>query len=167
MNGDSSDTSMTPLERLIAIEEIKRLKAKYWRGIDTEDWPLFGSLFTENLTVDFREAIKQETSDTEFPQKFRGEVIRGRANFLDIVKKGRAARNSVGSISMHHGHLPEIDILSPTSARGIWAMEDMVFWPGKKTTHGYGYYHETYEKVDGHWKISSIRLQRLRVGPLE
>jgi hypothetical protein len=29
--------------------------------------------------------------------------------------------------------------------------------------HGYGHYHETYEKVDGRWRIKTITLTRLRV----
>jgi hypothetical protein len=28
--------------------------------------------------------------------------------------------------------------------------------------HGYGHYHETYEKVDGAWRIKSTTLTRLR-----
>jgi hypothetical protein len=28
--------------------------------------------------------------------------------------------------------------------------------------HGYGHYHETYEKVDGRWRIKSSKLTRLR-----
>jgi hypothetical protein len=28
---------------------------------------------------------------------------------------------------------------------------------------GYGYYHETYEKVHGTWKIKTLRIERLRV----
>jgi hypothetical protein len=26
----------------------------------------------------------------------------------------------------HHGHMPEIELTSPTAARGIWAMEDVI-----------------------------------------
>ena len=29
--------------------------------------------------------------------------------------------------------------------------------------HGYGHYHETYEKLDGRWLIKTIALTRLRV----
>jgi hypothetical protein len=29
--------------------------------------------------------------------------------------------------------------------------------------HGYGHYHETYEKFDGRWLIKTLRLSRLRV----
>ena len=28
---------------------------------------------------------------------------------------------------------------------------------------GYGYYYETYEKIDGAWKLKSLRIKRIRV----
>ena len=62
--------------------------------------------------------------------------------------------------------MPEIEITSPTTAKGIWAMEDVLRWPEgapMKTLQGYGHYHETYERVDGRWLIKSLRLSRLRV----
>jgi hypothetical protein len=31
------------------------------------------------------------------------------------------------------------------------------------TMTGYGHYHETYEKVDGAWKLKTAKLTRLRV----
>jgi hypothetical protein len=58
--------------------------------------------------------------------------------------------------------MSEIDILSDSEARGIWAMEDIVeFTEG--LLHGYGHYHETYRKVGGSWKIATLRLTRTRV----
>ena len=32
-------------------------------------------------------------------------------------------------VTVHHGHMPEIELTSPTTARGIWAMEDMLRYP--------------------------------------
>ena len=53
--------------------------------------------------------------------------------------------------------------MSPTSATGVWAMEDMLRWPNGTELHGYGHYHETYEKVEGAWRIKSSKLTRLRM----
>lgn len=33
------------------------------------------------------------------------------------------------SRTVHHGHMPEIDITGPDTARGTWAMFDYVEWP--------------------------------------
>jgi hypothetical protein len=71
-------------------------------------------------------------------------------------------------VTAHHGHTPEIEITSPTTAKGIWAMEDLL-WVQEgapvpyKTMRGFGHYHETYEKRNGAWQIKTIRLSRLRV----
>jgi len=65
-------------------------------------------------------------------------------------------------ITVHHGHMPEIELTSATTATGVWAMEDMLRWPDGREMHGYGHYHETYEKVGGAWRIKSSKLTRLR-----
>ena len=45
-------------------------------------------------------------------------------------------------------------------------MTDRLYWPPGAPfalMTGYGYYHETYVKVGGDWKLRTIRIQRLRV----
>jgi len=32
-----------------------------------------------------------------------------------------------------------------------------------RALHGYGHYHETYRKIDGEWRIQSMKLTRLRL----
>ena len=68
-------------------------------------------------------------------------------------------------VTVHHGHMPEIELTSPTTARGIWAMEDILHTPedSVNVVHGFGHYHETYERIDGEWRINTLRLTRLRV----
>ena len=73
----------------------------------------------------------------------------------------------VGARTCHHGHMPEIEITSPTTARGIWAMQDFLQMPegsplGMKSMIGYGHYTETYELVGGQWLIKTLVLTRLR-----
>ena len=53
----------------------------------------------------------------------------GRLTFLPLnkIRGGTAmaafvARITVGTVTAHHGHMPEIDILSPTSAKGTESM---------------------------------------------
>jgi hypothetical protein len=69
-------------------------------------------------------------------------------------------------VTVHHGHMPEIEITSDDTATGIWAMEDKLRWPEGSPIgwmHGYGHYHETYERVDGAWRIKTLTLTRLRI----
>ena len=49
-----------------------------------------------------------------------------------------------------------------TTARGVWALQDVVRLAPGVSLVGYGHYHETYERVDGRWLITSSKLTRLR-----
>jgi hypothetical protein len=68
--------------------------------------------------------------------------------------------------------MPEIVITEPTKAKGVWAMFDLVEFDdvldhGHGVSRGYtgfGHYEEEYAKGDdGAWRISALRLTRLRV----
>ncbi len=145
---------MDDSERHAAIENIHQLKARYFRCMDTKDWPGFAEVFAPNATIDVNEDLGGSAGD-------EAGITRGNQQIADAV------RGFVDDVlTVHHGHMPEIEITSPTTARGVWAMEDMLRWPDgapMRELHGYGHYYETYEKVDGRWRIASLRLSRLRV----
>jgi hypothetical protein len=91
-----------------------------------------------------------------------GEVRHGRTTLVGY------ARNSLEhGRSVHHGHMPEIELTSPTNARGIWAMSNLCEYRNRDETrrilHGHGHYHEEYLKEDGVWRIAKLELTRLRV----
>ena len=142
---------MTDIESLVAIEQIKNLKARYFRCMDTKDWAGFQAVFAPDATADFtREGGDRSRSSAT-----------GAANVTKLIKDLVAP-----ALTIHHGHMPEIELTSATTARGIWAMEDLIWWPEgsrRKMLHGFGHYHETYEKIDGRWFIKTLRLSRLRV----
>ena len=52
-----------------------------------------------------------------------GTDVRGRDAIVRGVQKALE-----GTRTVHHGHMPEIEITGPTTARGIWAMYDYVSW---------------------------------------
>lgn len=145
---------MDPLEQLTAIEEIKTLKARYFRSMDTKDWDGFADVFAPGAVMD----MSSEVPASDDPD---AGITRGNKLIATFV------RSHVGDVTtVHHGHMPEIEILSPTTARGVWAMEDKLRWPEGspiQTMHGYGHYHETYEVVGGAWHISTLTLTRLRL----
>jgi len=141
-------------ERLMAIEDIKQLKARYFRCMDTKDWEGFAAQFTTEAVMDVSGEMGGDGTGDE-------GITRGNRAIAEFV---RSAIDDV--VTVHHGHMPEIDVTSPTTANGIWAMEDMLRWPDGaplREMHGYGHYHERYEKHDGEWRIASTRLTRLRV----
>jgi len=135
---------MDSTQRLDAIEEIKQLKARYFRCMDTKDWDGLAEVFAPDAVMDMSSEMRDGTTEGE-------GITRGNRAIAAFVK---GAVDPVTTV--HHGHMPEIEILSATEARGIWAMEDKLRWPEGspiRTMHGYGHYHETYEKVDGAWRI--------------
>jgi len=126
------------------IEAIKQLKARYFRTMDTKDWDAMRLVFSDDLVMD--------TTDSG------GTVVTGADNCMAFIKRALA-----DVITVHHGHTPEIELSSATTAAGIWAMEDMLRWSDGKELHGYGHYHESYEKIDGNWHIKTLKLTRLRL----
>jgi hypothetical protein len=145
---------MEPWARLMAIKEIEALKARYFRCMDAKDWAGLEAVFAPDLVADFRDSTPER--DERLISHGAAPYVAGLAPILQNIT------------TVHHGHMPEIDILSETSAAGVWAMEDLL-WVGPgapvpyRTLHGFGHYHETYEKIDGHWRIKTIRLSRLRI----
>jgi hypothetical protein len=140
-------------EELRAVEEIKRLKARYFRCLDTKDWEGFALVFAPDAVMDMSEEAGAAPGDVS-------HITRGAANIAAMAKAGME-----GVQTVHHGHMPEIEILSPTTAQGVWALEDRLRWEGGpiRSLHGFGHYHDTYEKGDEGWRITSTTLTRVRV----
>jgi hypothetical protein len=83
----------------------------------------------------------------------RAEPYIGIAAILEMIQT-----NLTGVLTIHHGHMPIIEITSPTIATGLWALEDVLFWPDGSgldgidgRLYGYGHYHETHvrDQPDG------------------
>jgi uncharacterized protein (TIGR02246 family) len=135
-----------PVGALVAAEEIKQLKARYLRAVDTKDWDLLAAVFAPDAVSGPNE---------------RGDVTQGREA---IVARLRGALGEVQTAS--HAHSPEIEVTSATTATGIWAQEDRLWdFPAgtSGTLHGYGHYHDTYVRQEGAWRIATTRLARIRV----
>jgi len=146
VNGDENNVITDDnAAALLAIESIKQLKARYCRYLDTKDWAAWRSLFTDDFVSDTAEA--------------GGKLIAGADDFVAFT------RNNIGrpgQATAHQVHAPEIELTSPTTARGVWALQDVVRFSPGVTLVGYGHYHETYENIAGKWFIKSSKLTRLR-----
>ncbi|MDT3445409.1 MULTISPECIES: nuclear transport factor 2 family protein [unclassified Pseudofrankia] len=133
---------------LVEIEKIKQLKARYFRLLDTKKWDDWADVFTPDLNL-----WVQDVPDVTYTS--RDEFLAAIVPML------------TDAVTTHHGHMPEIDVTGSDTARGIWAMFDYVQLgsPDRPIRlKGYGHYHEEYRKgSDGQWRISSLRLHRLRV----
>ena len=127
------------------IEAIRQLKARYFRLMDTKDWDGLAQVFADDVMIDV-------TGEG-------GGVTHSVAEYIPFLRA-----NIENVITVHHGHMPEIELTSATTAKGIWALEDQLWWPEGgplKHMHGFGHYHETYEKRDGDWRIKTMTITRL------
>ncbi len=150
---------MDEIERLAAIEEIKQVKAKYFRGVDTGNGDLVRSILAEDCRLDYTGCVTDPTTGQDFIPAMN-TVLPGREFWP-------AGENlNMGMVSVHQGHTVEIEITSDSTASAIWSMTDRLHFPAGgdfSILTGYGHYHETYEKTDGTWKIKTTRLTRIRV----
>lgn len=149
------------LARLIAIEEIRKLKARYFRYLDTKDWDGLADVFTPDIVFDLREVstVRHPESGASLSETTALGVFSGRAEVLAMIRAAVA-----GLLTAHHGHMSEIDIVTETTATGVWAMEDVIrSVPGAHPVrlNGYGHYHDRYEKLERGWAIGSTRITRL------
>jgi uncharacterized protein (TIGR02246 family) len=126
------------------LEAIKQVRARYCRTLDTKDWEGMRALFADDLVMD--------TTDSG------GNVMTGADDFMTFLRATLAA-----VVTVHQCHTPEIEVGLSGTATGIWAMEDILRFEDGSELHGYGHYHDTYERLDGTWKIKSSKLTRLRM----
>lgn len=152
---------MNTPEKLAAIEEIHQLKARYFRTLDGRDLAGYAAVFTPEARIDVRGSVNDEEGGSSIENFDANAVIIGGAAMAEFVRQ-----ITVGVTTVHHGHMPEIEILSEDAAQGIWAFEDRIWFPKGspyRLTHGFGHYHESYVRREGRWLIDSMRITRIRV----
>lgn len=156
--------SMSAADKLLAIEEIRQLPLRYTRCINQRDWDCWTNLFTE---------------ESDYYNGTLG-VVKGRKGWHDHLVATGMTSSRVHSLFHNYGGA-EIELLSPTAARGVW-QASFVFYSGadeKGDSAGtvvapgqqvrvYGVYYQTYKKVAGQWQINSnIHLDlRSEKGPM-
>jgi hypothetical protein len=125
------------------IEEIKQLKARYFRTLDTRDWPALRAVFTDDIAID--------TTD------IGGGPITGADDFIAFLKDVLA-----DAVTIHLGHTPEITQTSDTSASGVWMLHDLFIAGGTRMASS-GHLYDTYRLEPGGWRIASSKVTRLHL----
>jgi uncharacterized protein (TIGR02246 family) len=128
------------------LEQLRQLKARYFRAVDTKDWDLLAQVLAPDAVL---------------------EVAGGRREGRDEIVSVMSTRLAP-LVTVHHGHMPELTLTGPDSATGVWAMDDLLVGPIEPggpslRRQGYGHYHERYERRDGEWRIVHLRLVRIEV----
>ena len=126
------------------IEAIRQLKYRYFRLLDTKRFGELGELLTDDATTSYQSGKLS---------------YRGRQAIVDFLEE------SLGSgeiITMHNGHHPEIELTGPTTATGVWYLEDRVVARAHDfEVIGTGLYRDDYVKVEGGWKIRHTGYDRI------
>jgi len=148
---------MDRIDELYAIEQIKHLKARYFRTMDTRDWKGMAQVFCRDAKFDCSEGFSYTPLGGE-PVGDTGPTTHGREAIMDWIEDA-----FTNLTSTRHGHCHEITIDSETEAHGVIAMEDWIFGPDRRTLllNGAGHYHERYRFEDGAWRIAETKLTRL------
>lgn len=139
--------SMDDTQWLVDLERIKQLKAQYYRFNDTQDWAAFRLLFVDEAIYDSG-----------------NHVLEGADKIAATFGSGLA-----GGRTAHMAGLPEIEIVDPDNATGIWAFRDYVEVAGSGEPvgfFGYGHEHDEYVRTKEGWKIRKVTITRIRVDPL-
>jgi len=121
--------------KLRDVEAIKKVKYRYWRYLDTKSLDELVDCFTEDAVADYGPDIK-------LPNR----------NAIVAFLKGAMPRFT----GVHHGHNPQIELTSDTTAKGTWALYNyMIDNEANRGLRIGGFYYDEYVKEKGEWKISS------------
>jgi hypothetical protein len=119
------------------LEAIRRLKYAYFRTLDLKQFDELGELLTEGATASYEDGKT---------------TLAGRSAIVQWLSE---ALRSPDIITEHHGHHPEIDFTSATTATGTWYLQDRVVVPAADLEiGGTAFYSDRYEKSDLGWRIA-------------
>jgi ketosteroid isomerase-like protein len=136
---------MDPVEELVALEAIKKVKHQYAHNLDGKQLDELVALFTEDAVCEFGQTYGQWTGHDEIRAGYQVE--------LDKV-------DGIDYPFMHAIVTPVIDLLDETTARGKWFLVEMgtdssAIPNALRLT---GVYTDDYRKVDGRWLIARTHL---------
>ena len=133
------------LQQLSDIEDIRMLKHRYFRSVDTANAELLKDMFTDDIVVDYRGGYYHIS-------------LTGKTAMLEFL----ANSFNTGIAAMHHGHMPEITLTGEDTAEGVWYLED-IFINLERKTHiiGSAIFNDKYRRVNGKWKIERTEYDRV------
>jgi hypothetical protein len=148
------------LQRLVAIEDIRRAKTRYWNGLDLKDPALLRSAFDDRVKLDYR----LSPADPKTPASYFTDAEACVRTMMDILAP---------YASSHQGHSVEVDFVSDTEADVRWSFSDHFWFKSDDLSkvlpnlgHRYkswGHYHERYRKAAGGWRIATLRFTTLHI----
>lgn len=140
---------MTTIQELAIKETIRTQKAKYCRYLDTKQFDEWEALFKPDAAIIFYNP---------------DQTILGK--FDSIAELSPLARKVFGGrVTAHQIHNSEIELKSDTAVSAIWSVGDFQIHTATegeaaKAEHGYGFFHETWERLGETWLIASLEFRR-------
>jgi hypothetical protein len=131
------------LSRLVAIDEICRLKYRYLRCLDQKLWDDIETCFTLDAVAEYSAG---------------GYRFEGRDAIVDFLRRSMGSEQFLSSHRCHH---PEIELTDATTATGVWALEDtVVHLDHDVTIQGAAFYQDEYVAEAGAWRIKRTGYRR-------
>lgn len=127
------------------IAEIKQVKYRYLRALDTKHWDDFAQTLAEDVKGDYGPSLGNELHFTD------------RDALVDFM------RTSLGPsiITEHRVDHPEITMDGPDEASATWYLQDRVIAPDFNfMLIGAAFYHDSYRRTPDGWKISATSYDR-------
>ncbi len=126
------------------IDEIKRVKYRYLRALDTKHWDEFADTLTEDIVGDYGSSLGEEHRFTD------------RDTLVEFMRKSMPAN----VLTEHRVTHPEIDV-DGDDATGTWYLQDRVIVPDFNfMLYGAAFYHDRYRRTPDGWRICATGYQR-------
>ena len=121
------------------LEQIRQVKYRYLRTLDTKQWDDFEACFVPEATGDYN-----------------GLVFDDRAALVDYMRSNLGE----GLITLHQVHHPEITVDGDT-ATGRWYLQDKVIVPAfDYYLEGAAFYEDRYVRTPQGWRVSHTGYRR-------
>jgi hypothetical protein len=122
------------------IDDIKRVKYRYLRALDTKHWDEFAGTLTEDITGDYGDRLH----------------FTNRSELVDYMRSSLGA----GVITEHRVTHPEITV-DGDEATATWYLQDRVIAAEFNfMLIGAAFYHDRYRRTGDGWKISATAYDR-------
>lgn len=138
------------LDRLLAIEDIKLLRAKYCRRIDGHRFAELAEILTEDFLLDMSPTGKVLGAEVR--------PLRGRDTIIAMMQQNFAPLKML----LHIVTIPEIEFQDAENATGVWRQETFIKENGPDLPGSglaYASVYDTYRKDGGRWLIASVRVE--------
>lgn len=145
-----SNAAPEGLDRLLAIEDIKLLRAKYCRRIDSHRFAELAEILTEDFVLDMSPTSKVLGTEVQ--------PLQGRDMIIAMMEQNFAPLKML----LHIVTIPEIEFQDADHATGVWRQETFIKetrpdLPGSGLAYASVY--DTYRKDGGRWLIASVLVE--------